>query len=379
MKHILLTLSLLVLGCCFASCSKSEYDTSEGIDREMTLFGEEIYVPIGQIGPVTVKSLLSSNTTIENVVKTLMKEDSDGVFYIESEDPLYSMNAYRQVLNIPDPSLPFHWDIGTRYGSVAPMAALLKMANMSFTDQHLTIYATNPLTTSLVLNTDIWVRCRDNAYAETFSKEFDLADYSLQSSYSPIPLVRLDLPADVTDLVSSVELNDLTLDLPADAADMIRPSDDAKFSFYVKFKSKIAPSEKFSFAQAIPISDLNVPLGKFKLHKCQLAFDLENTLPLDITVKSIRLRDENGEDIPDVVFSSDIKISGGKPGAPAVTPVLLQVEALTGTIPDLREIVVDLKIEYSGNTGMTPLSSAMSLSLKSASVKLFGGITLFGK
>ena len=62
-----------------------------------------------------------------------------------------------------------------------------------------------------------------------------------------------------------------------------------------------------------------------------------------------------------------------------MTPVVLEVEALTGTIPDIHEAVLDLKFEYSKTAGLVPLSSAMSLSMKTASVKLYGGITLFGK
>lgn len=365
---------MLLLG----ACSRGEYNTPNGTNMEMTLFEEEIRIPIGQVGPVTVKDLLSSNQSIEKLFSSLLQEDSDGTFYVECDDPLYSMNAYRQALDIPDPSQPYHWNIGSQYGSVASKASVLKMVNMAFTNQQITIYATNPVLASLGLSTDIWFRCR-NADSETYTKEFNIVDYSLRSSYSPVPIVQFKLPEDVTDLVSYVELNDLALDLPAKMAENIRPSNDAKFSFYASFRCNVVPSPKFSIAQSFAISNLNVPLGKFRLHKCQLSFDVENTLPFDVTVRSIRLRDEKGDVIPDVVFSSDVKITGGKPGQPAVSPVVLQVEAKEGTIPDLREIVIDIKMEYSQNAGQAPLSSLMGLALKSSFLKLNGGITLFGK
>ena len=282
-------------------------------------------------------------------------------------------------MDIPDPTQPYHWDIGSQSCSIASTAALLRMFNIGFMNQRLSLYATNPITAPLTLNTDIWVRCKDNSYKETYSKEYKMEDFSLRSSYSATSLFKLDLPVEVTDLVTSVEMNDLTLDLPANAKDQVRPSDDAKFSFYTTFTSNLALSEEFSLSPAFPISELNVPLAKFKLHKCSLAIDLENTLPLDVTIKSIKLRDEKGNEIKDVVFSSDVKIVGGKPDAATVTPVVLEVEALTGTIPDIREVVIDLKLEYSKTAGLVPLSSAMGLSIKSASAKLFGGITLFGK
>lgn len=379
MNHRFVLLSSLAMLLLSVSCTRSEYDPSNRINKEMTLFGEEIYVPVGQVGPVTVKSLLSSSKTIGDLVNTLLKEEYDGTFYVESDDAIYAYNAYRQALEIPDSSQPYHWDIGSQSGSVASMASLLRMVNMGFVNQHLTLYVLNPITASLNLNTDIWVRCTNSAYVETYSKEFKMEDYNLKSSYSKIPIVKLDLPADLTDMVSRVEFNDLTLDLPANVGDKIRTSDDAKYSFGAQYKANPAPTENFSFAQAFPLSNLNVPLGKFKLHKCVLSFDLENTLPFDVTVRSIKLMNKKGDYITDVVFSSDIKIMGGKPGAPAVTPVELQVEALEGTIPDIEGVAVDVKIAYSPSVGAVPLSSAMGLSLKSASVKLHGGITLFGK
>lgn len=366
---------LLLLG----SCNRSEYDPSDGVNTEMTLFGEEIYVPIGQVGPITVKMLLNSNTNIQTLLNELLKEESDGTFYIESKDKIYSMNAFRVALDIPDPTQPYHWEIGSRTGSVAPTAALLRMFNIGFANQHLTISALNPVMKSLTLNSDIWVRCRDNSYVETYSKEFKLEDYTLRSSYSESTLASLDIPAEVMDLVTSVELNNLTLDLPANVKDWLHSSDDSAFTFSTQLKANVALSEKFTFPYKLRLSKLNAALGKFRLHKCQLAFDLENTLPLDATINSIKLLDEQGNEMEDIVFSSDVKILGGKLGAPTVTPVVLQVEALTGTIPDIHEVLVDFKFDYSPTAGTAVLSSAMGLSVKSASVKLFGGITLFGK
>ena len=378
MNHRVLLFSFLTM-VLLCACTRSEYDAPDGINKEMTLFGEEIYLPIGQVGPITVKDLLSSNKSIAPLIESLMKEEPNGTFYIESQDQVFAVNAFRELMDIPDPTQPYHWDIGSQSCSIASTAALLRMFNIGFMNQRLSLYATNPITAPLTLNTDIWVRCMDNSYKETYSKEYKMEDLSLRNSYSATSLFKLDLPVEVTDLVTSVEMNDLTLDLPANAKDQVRPSDDAKFSFYTTFTSNLALSEEFSLSPAFPISELNVPLAKFKLHKCSLAFDLENTLPLDVTIKSIKLRDEKGNEIKDVVFSSDVKIVGGKPDAATVTPVVLEVEALTGTIPDIREVVIDLKLEYSKTAGLVPLSSAMGLSIKSASAKLFGGITLFGK
>ncbi len=51
---------LFSLGLLVACKGKMDYDISEGINREMTLFEDEITVPIGSIGPITIGSTLNS-------------------------------------------------------------------------------------------------------------------------------------------------------------------------------------------------------------------------------------------------------------------------------------------------------------------------------
>ena len=50
MNHRFLLLSSLAMLLLSVSCTRSEYDPSNRINKEMTLFGEEIYVPVGQVG-----------------------------------------------------------------------------------------------------------------------------------------------------------------------------------------------------------------------------------------------------------------------------------------------------------------------------------------
>ena len=73
-----------------------------------------------------------------------------------------------------------------------------------------------------------------------------------------------------------------------------------------------------------------------------------------------------------------MKIAGGTMDAPAVTPVTLEIKAQEGYIPDITGVEIVLTIKASDGMGNVPLSSKMALSVKSASVTLRGGITLFG-
>ncbi len=50
------------------SCNGNlDYDTSKGINTEMTLFQEEISVPIGSIGPLTIGSALDRLNTVPGI------------------------------------------------------------------------------------------------------------------------------------------------------------------------------------------------------------------------------------------------------------------------------------------------------------------------
>ena len=51
----------LFLGCLallpLFGCTDRAYDLSDGLNKEITLFQDEIYVPVGDVGPLTIQSL----------------------------------------------------------------------------------------------------------------------------------------------------------------------------------------------------------------------------------------------------------------------------------------------------------------------------------
>ena len=58
------------------SCANQDYDISEGIDSEVTLFSDEVSVPLGGIAPMTLKALLDKAGATE-AVSMFVKEDEE--------------------------------------------------------------------------------------------------------------------------------------------------------------------------------------------------------------------------------------------------------------------------------------------------------------
>ena len=92
-KPLCLLLSFLAL-LSVGACSHREYDAPEGVNREMTLFGGEISIPVGNLGPITVEDLLKGNASIASLVDQMLQEASDGTLSVNAEETFFSKNAY---------------------------------------------------------------------------------------------------------------------------------------------------------------------------------------------------------------------------------------------------------------------------------------------
>lgn len=373
-KNLFLLLLVLIPLC---GCSHMEYDTFRRLDKEVTLFEEGIAVPVGNVGPITVASLLNGSQ-IGTLVSQFVKEGDDGVFYIESEEEIFNGNVYELALKIPDRTQPYRWEIGTRSASIGGMSSMLAMFGLCIPHQMLIVQEQNPIMAELKLNAKARMSCTASDYSTSYTQEIDLTDFAVPSYYSARTLVQFDIPEDVTDRISMLELEDLTLDLPKNVADKVRSGNNCSFVISSKYKGSVAVGSAFKMTQTLPINNLKVEIGKFKLRQCQVSFDLENSLPLDVTLDSVKFLDKDGKVNPDIVFSSGVKISGGTVEKPVTTPVTLEVKATDGSIPDITGVEITVTIQAPEGKSGVPLSSRMGLAIKSATATLRGGITLFG-
>ena len=365
-----------------SGCSNKDYDISEGrLKTEITLFEDEISIPLGSIGPITVMSTLM-NSSIGAIFADYIEEDpTDGSLLMKGESDLYSVNVYSMESSVPDPSVPFTWSPGDQSSDAGGIVSLMSWVGLQALEQHVDIQATNPLNQTVALKADASVTCYDDTYTSTYNSSVPL-DFNINRRQpEPYIIYSLDLPSTATDPVSFISLDDLTMEMPANPSDKL--TDDTVsdvFTFSSLYQCKIGIKESFTLEQSTILEDLALPIGQFNLHKCEISFTLENTLPLSVTIDSLAVikpaETEGAEEVEDVSITQDITIQGGSLEHPGLTPVKLVVEAREGTIPDINRLYIAFKINAQSGCGGVAISTKQGLTIQSSSAKISGGITI---
>ena len=71
--------------CCFSCTRNKEYDINDGLNTEITLFADEISIPIGAVGPVTLETFIPM---LEKAIQSegLIQLDEEGYLSTQSSD-----------------------------------------------------------------------------------------------------------------------------------------------------------------------------------------------------------------------------------------------------------------------------------------------------
>lgn len=367
-------ISLLLSGC----ASHSEYDLTNGVDKEMTLFTDEVVIPFGGVGPVTVKDLLQSK--IGDLVTTMLKEGSDGTFGIESEGDMYSIDAFEVAWrNVEKKDAPFVMEVGTKTSSVSGMGTILGMFGLSFVHQQLMFQAQNPFNEAIKINTVANATGGGLQASGFYNHSIPLKDFLLERSGNTT-IALFEIPDTFTQAISNLSLENLAIDIPADPGTKVAVTSRPNIAFTYKYKADLALGTSLSIPFQVPDIKMSVELKQYRLHKCQIVFELENTIPLSVKIDSIKLLTPSGDSVveADVDVSAGFTIAGGSPASPAVTPITLTIDAKDGTIPDLAGMRVNITLQATPEYGTVPLSSKQGVSVRNSYVRLNGGITLFG-
>ena len=359
------------------ACSDMAYDMEKGVNKDITLFQEEISAPLGSVGPITVGSLLDklgSATGMGDLLDEMLTVEEDGALTIEYGETFYTINAYEVERQLPDPSVAQEWSPGDQYAMVGGIGSLLGMFGMQTVNQHIQILGSNPL------RDDVPVTCTAKySYMDgDETKSVDIPELSSFTLYDivPIELVTLDIPKDITSTIDDVSMEDLKFSLPANPASNIFDNEDKVFfSLDFKYKCGLAAGEDMELSlDDISTGDISLPVGEYQVKKCIVFMQLESTVPLAIGVSNIRAIDKE-----DVVINADFTLAGGTKEHPAITEFEVSIEALEGTIPDINEVMLDLKLSAQPGLGPEPITADQGILLKSSSAKLLGGITIHQK
>lgn len=365
------------------ACENKLYDTEDGLNREMTLFEEEISVPIGSAGPLTL-NLALQNKTVAAILGSAISTEEDGTIVSKSSDQFFKINAYEIIAKTKDVSQPFSYPVDNKSFAPSGVANLLQTFGFNSVDQHLKVTVNNPLNKSYSLGGALHVVCQDTKrYVYVYDQSFPLEGITIPRTRSDYSLLDMALPDTVLFTPSTLELKDWCFNLPANMDQEIRSSGTEEFAFNTKFSCHIAAGENAEIPLAMfGLSKMSfkfgLPVASYKFKEVEASFVLENTLPLQVTLTDIQLMTGKTPEVDENLLVSPgvLVINGGSTAAPGKTPITLNIKALEGSIPDITGIQVELSIKSAPGYADTRLSVKQGVSVKSASATLRGGITL---
>jgi len=368
------------------ACDNKLYDIEDGLNGEMTLFEEEISVPLGNTGPFTLE-LAMQDKMIKTLLGDAINTEDDGTILCRLEEPLFKMSAYEIIAKTKDLSKPFSYPVDNKSYAPSTIANLLQTFGFATVDQKLNIFVNNPLSTTYTLGGSLRVACQNTkTFTWAYDQSFPLADITVKSSSSDTRLLSLEIPDTVQCTPSTVELKDWCFNLPANMDKELKSFSRTEFIFTSRFSCHIAAGKNAEiplalFGMSKQTFKFNLPIASYKLKEVEVSFVLENTLPLQATLADIQLMtgketlkmDENL-----LVTPGTIVIKGGSTETPGITPITLNIKALEGSIPDISGLFVDLAIKSDPDFSETRLSLKQGVSVRSASATLRGGITFGG-
>lgn len=382
MRYLYLLLLSLPL---FLACSRSEYDVTENLNMEMTLFQEEISVPLGSLGPLTLGDVLDKLGDMDGVGELLadyINVDPEGDLYVEETENIYKINVYEVEKQLEDASKASLWNAGNLRAYPGGIASILSYIGLHPVNQTTVITMSNPLRVDVPATSSASYTYRLSAGGDETVPIGELSSFAIPRRASNQGMAWLDISGLTTPL-SSLDLENFTLELPDSPSSKIASkTGNLFFSVDYYYSGGISLDDSFSFPlDSLSTGRLDLPIGAFKLKKCEVALELESTLPLQAEMKRIRAckpgeGDEAGPVDENIKIVTGFTIQGGTFENPAVTPIKLSIEALEGTIPDISSLALDIELRAQPGLGPVALNTGQSLFIKTSSARLVGGITL---
>ena len=383
-----LPLAFLAGSLLLAGCVNWDYDTEgKGVSTEVTLFGDEIAVPIGSIGPVTLGSLLdkllASDGTL-SLISNFIKVDEDGMLYLEDEGELYSINVYEIEKSQGDVSSPFIWDAGSPYASPGGPALILSYIGLCVTNQTVNLSFSNPFYIDVPVSCQASVQCLDASWMYSYESDFATME---KLSGGGGAFGSFALPADINDAVSAIYLSDLKFDMPANPVTCLsNKNGNSVLSIQYKHRCGLGVGPTFALNNLeIELDDLGLEIGKYNLHSGTVTLEVENTLPIAFTLEKVEvLKPVVADDAPEgslevdenISVTEGLRIDGGTPDKPAMSTLKIDLGAAEGTIPDIKDVRLTLSVAAQEGLEPIAITASQGLYVKSSSARLSGGFTI---
>ena len=359
---------------CAVACSPEAYDISKGIDKEITLFSDEVSIPIADVGPLSPKQLLG-DVDLGGTLGGLFKEDEEGYLVVETEETVYSNPVLLLFMGASDLTQPLdvHIDDFTGY----PGASVEGPAGLGLTPalQEFSLYAANPLTVEIAVSGQVTLQ-------EGTSKEFVKVPVSAESQNFDLFSTAL-YNQNIIDVCS---LDNMVLHLPAFFLEKDPLSGWSSIALGYRYKAHLALSEDLPMQIPIPVNDLDLPLGQYMVKDVLLSAEVVSEIPVTLVLENIDVMvketDEDGNVktvvCDDVSVTPGLTIASGCSGAPVVTPLAVSIKAQEGTIPDIAGLQLNLSVKAPTGEGDKRLNMNQSISFINLRATVFGGITIQG-
>ena len=372
------------LALCFCvSCTQDAYDLSRGIDREMTLFTDQVSIPLGDVGPFSPKSLMIKSE-LGDMLKDYVQEDEDGYLVIEKEESFFTSNPVLFIAYyLPDMSQPTDLPVSDYSGDLGSTASTLAYFGLTASPQIFTLRASNPLTDEIAVSGKLTLTSEpDGETPGEILLSRDFSNSRVGASMSAGEILRVERSDGKA--FYGLQVENLKLHLPGSLNEKDPNGGFSSFSLSYHYKSYVALTSDFPSAIPFDLNNLNVPLAQYKVKEARIRTEVSSEIPVTLEVESVQvLVKKTGEDgkesidvSEDVSISPNLRITSGTSGNPVVSPLEIVIKAQTGTLPDISGLRLSFSIKAPTGAGDKRLGLSQSISFNNIRATVSGGITI---
>ena len=365
------------------SCADMDYDTSVGIDNEITLFSDKVSMPIGDnIGPLTPKTLFDA-TGIGDMLKDYVKEDEEGYLVAEETKNLYTNVVMLMSMFITNPTIPFDFTVDSSTGVMGSNASLLTALGFNLDPQVISLTAGNPLTEDISVSGRITILSEDDGEfpVETIlTKEFTKVNVPAGETAGEILRVESNGSRPFHDYT----LDNLFLHLPASISDKDLSGGMGMFTLDYYYKSYVSLGNDMFEDLDFDINDINLPLEQYRVKEAVIRADVSNEIPITLEVSKVLILVSKTNDAGitylepygDVDIIPTLNVASGSSGNPVVSPLEIIVKAKEGTLPDINGLRLSLSVKAPTGTGDKRLGMSQKVIFNKLRATVSGGITI---
>lgn len=367
---------ILLLLLAFSACQHREYDTSRGIDKEITLFTDQVSLPLGDIGPISPKQFLSNG--LPDMIKSFIQEDEQGYLVCQANGSVSSSFVMMISMGLPDPAVAADFTLPDNTGEIGSNAGMLAALGFAVSPQVFSLQAKNPLTEGVSISGKLTILGEEDKTLAT--EEFSKVPMEASSSSEVFRLEKTD-----EDTFTQFKVENTVLHLPASIMEKDPLNGFGSFSLEYQYKGYLYMKDDFPAALPFDIENLDVPLEQYKVQEARVCTEVSNEIPLSLELSSVKLlvkqTDEDGKEslVPyeDVSVTPGLTIACGCSGNPVISPLEIVIKAKEGTvIPDFSGLQLELKILAPSGVADKRINMNQSVSFNNLRATVSGGITI---